>query len=139
MRKVNPSLKRFNAHLSPGHVAKLLRISPAILRTYELEGLVVPSFKKGRKCYSYEHINWLTCMRFLVEEKGISIPGLTRLLQLAPCWEIANCSCDTKKVCKARFFTFDYLKKNSSRPPMEALCDQASSEQEEVIGNHIVH
>ncbi len=117
MNYKNSSLDHSRTLLSLGQVARMLKISPSTLRTYELEGLVTPSYRRGRKGYSYEHINWISCMRFLIQDKGISIPGLTRLLKLAPCWEIANCSCETKTTCKARTFTYEYLKEGSSRTP----------------------
>ncbi len=95
--------------LGMGHVSQILQISPATLRTYELEGLITPEYKKGQKGYSHEQIAWIACIRRMIQDKGISIPALTRLLRLAPCWEIADCPTETQKTCKARELTARYL------------------------------
>ncbi len=142
MSNKNSSLDHSCILLSPGHVAKMLQISPSTLRTYELEGLVSPSYRRGRKGYSHEHVNWISCMRFLIQDKGISIPGLTRLLRLAPCWEIANCSRETKKACKARAFTVEHLKREGSAMPlrMDDVFERMPEKQQEgALDTQVLH
>ncbi len=116
----NPSTRL----LASGHVSKILQISPATLRTYELEGLIRPEYKRGKKGYSHEQVGWIACIRHIVQDKGISIPGLIRLLRLIPCWEIAECPPEIQKECKACRFTMRYLDKPIPWPH-NILIDQA--------------
>ncbi|HSR37141.1 MAG TPA: hypothetical protein VLL73_08165, partial [Desulfurivibrionaceae bacterium] len=40
--------------------------------------------------------------RSMIHNQGISIPGLKRLLALAPCWEVADCPAEVHEACEAR-------------------------------------
>ncbi len=104
-------------YFSAGRIARLLHISQATLRTYELEGLVRPEYIRGQKCYSHDQVNWITCINHLIHDQGISIPGLKRLLKLAPCWEIAECPEETKCSCRASAYTMHYLENGVKVPP----------------------
>jgi MerR family transcriptional regulator/heat shock protein HspR len=37
----------------------------------------------------------------MIHDQGISIPGLKRLLALAPCWEMAECPSEIHEHCSA--------------------------------------
>ncbi len=101
--------------LSASVVAKILQINISTLRTYELEGLIYPEYIGGQKGFSIEQINWISCLRHMIQDKGISIPGLIRLLKLAPCWEIAQCPHETINTCKARAFSMKHLTTNKEK------------------------
>jgi len=116
MKQYNFSCQSMPKLLGIGHVSQLLKISPSTLRTYELEGLISPEYKKGKKGYSHEQVTWIACIRYMIQDKGISIPGLTRLLKLVPCWEIADCSTKVKKTCRANRFTMRYLDRSVQWP-----------------------
>lgn len=84
-----------------GVAAKLLDVHPRTLRIYEAEGLISPAHKGTRRMFSLNDIKWISCLRSMIHDQGISIPGLKRLLALAPCWEIADCPNDVHETCEA--------------------------------------
>ncbi len=85
-----------------GVAARLLDVHPRTLRIYEAEGLVKPFHKGSRRLFSPNDIKWISCIRSMIHDQGISIPGIKRLLELAPCWEIAECPSDVCDTCAAR-------------------------------------
>jgi len=84
-----------------GVAAKLLSVHPRTLRIYEAEGLVRPSMAGKRRLFSDMDLVWIRCIRGMIHEQGISIPGIKRLLELAPCWEIRECSDEVVENCRA--------------------------------------
>jgi len=81
--------------------AKLWAVHPGTLRIYEEEGLVKPSRMQSKRYYSNIDIEWIKCLRGLIHDKGISIPGIKMLLELTPCWEITKCPADKRQDCSA--------------------------------------
>lgn len=81
--------------------AKLLDVHPRTLRIYEEEELVKPTRKGNKRYYSNNDIDWIRCLRSLIHEKGISIPGIKMLLDLTPCWEITRCPHEKRETCSA--------------------------------------
>jgi MerR family transcriptional regulator, heat shock protein HspR len=86
---------------SIGVAAQLLNVHPRTLRIYENEGLVKPSRKGRRRYFSQNDITWINCVRSMIHEEGISIPGIRKLLRFAPCWEITDCSREICESCTA--------------------------------------
>lgn len=84
-----------------GVAAKLLDVHPRTLRIYEDEGLLKPARKGNRRLYSANDITWVGCLRRLIHEEGISIPGIKKLLRYATCYEIADCPKKTHCTCDA--------------------------------------
>ena len=94
---------RSNAPIYPiGVAARLLNVHPRTLRIYEKEGLVKPTLIGTRRMFSADDIQWITCLRTFIHEEGISIPGLKKLLDFVPCWEVADCPAATHENCLAR-------------------------------------
>lgn len=85
-----------------GVAAKLLNVHPRTLRIYEDEGLIQPSHLSARRLFSANDIKWVMCLRSMIHDQGISIPGIKKLLTLAPCWEVAECPADVHEECEAR-------------------------------------
>ncbi len=83
-----------------GVAAKLLGVHPRTLRIYESEGLLEPDHRGARRLYSPDHIRWVGCLRSMIHEQGISIPGIKKLLALVPCWQIGECG--IHETCGAR-------------------------------------
>jgi MerR family transcriptional regulator/heat shock protein HspR len=81
--------------------AKLLGVHPRTLRLYEDEGLLKPFRQGTKRYYSQNNIEWINCLRHLIHEEGISIPGIKRLLDLTPCWEIKKCPPERRNQCSA--------------------------------------
>ncbi|MDW7772016.1 MAG: MerR family transcriptional regulator [Desulfobulbaceae bacterium] len=84
-----------------GVAARLLSVHPRTLRIYEDEGLIKPHHEGSRRMFSDNDIKWIGCLRSMIHKDGISIPGLKKLLDLAPCWEISNCPPDEHESCRA--------------------------------------
>jgi len=81
--------------------AKLLNLHPRTLRIYEDEGLIKPERVGNRRLYSANDLTWIGCLRRMIHEDGISIPGIKKLLRYAPCYEIADCPEDVHCTCEA--------------------------------------
>ncbi len=84
-----------------GVAARLVNVHPRTLRIYEAEGLISPKHVGSRRMFSENDIKWIGCLRSMIHEDGISIPGLKKLLQLAPCWEIGDCPSRVHEKCSA--------------------------------------
>lgn len=87
---------------SIGVAAQLLNVHPRTLRIYEDEGLVKPSRNGNRRIFSQNDITWISCIRKMIHEEGISIPGIKKLLRYAPCWEITDCPREVCEPCTAQ-------------------------------------
>lgn len=81
--------------------AKLLDVHPRTLRIYEEEGLLKPARQGNKRYFSQDNIEWVRCLRKLIHEEGISIPGVKKLLDLTPCWELKKCSREERQACTA--------------------------------------
>lgn len=84
-----------------GIVAELIGTTDQTLRLYEKHGLIKPARRNKNRYYSENDIKWLRCIRDLIHNKKISIEGIKKLLEYAPCWEITECSDDRRTKCSA--------------------------------------
>ena len=84
-----------------GTAAEILGVHPRTLRLYEDGGLIRPARKNNRRFYSASDLRWISCVRYLIHEKGLNQEGLRRLLALIPCWEIKSCPDEAKAQCTA--------------------------------------
>lgn len=84
-----------------GIVAELIGTTDQTLRLYEKCGLIKPARRNKNRFYSENDIKWLHCLRDLIHNKKISIEGIKKLLNYAPCWEITECSEEKRDKCSA--------------------------------------
>jgi len=84
-----------------GIVAELIGTTDQTLRLYEKHGLIKPARRNKNRFYSENNIKWLRCLRDLIHNKKISIEGIKKLLEYAPCWEITSCTEERKGKCSA--------------------------------------
>jgi len=84
-----------------GVVSELLGTTNQTLRLYEKRGLIKPFRKNKNRFYSENDIKWLFCIRELIHKKKISIEGIKKLLNYAPCWEITSCKDKSNNTCLA--------------------------------------
>lgn len=84
-----------------GIVAELIGITDQTLRLYEKHGLIKPARRNKNRYYSENDVKWLTCVRDLIHRKKISIEGIKKLLEYAPCWDITDCPQDKRAICSA--------------------------------------
>ncbi|WP_456434418.1 MerR family transcriptional regulator [Thermosulfuriphilus sp.] len=89
------------AIFSIGTAANMLEVHPRTLRIYEKEGLIKPIRRGQRRYYSMNDITWISCIRTIIHEHGITIAGLKKLLRFTPCWQILNCPEEKRKGCIA--------------------------------------
>jgi len=87
---------------SIGVAAQLLNVHPRTLRIYEDEGLIKPARNGNRRIFSQNNITWISCIRKMIHDEGISIPGIKKLLRYAPCWEITDCPREVCESCTAQ-------------------------------------
>jgi MerR family transcriptional regulator/heat shock protein HspR len=84
-----------------GIVAELMGTTDQTLRLYEKHGLIKPARRNKNRYYSENDIKWLRCLRDLIHNRKISIQGIKKLLNYAPCWEITECSEERRNSCTA--------------------------------------
>ena len=64
--------------------ARLLDMHPQTLRKYERLGLVQPTRTVGSmRVYTHEELDRLRLIKYLVEEAGVNLAGVQRLLEIA--------------------------------------------------------
>ena len=84
-----------------GVAAKILDVHPRTLRIYEDEGLITPSRQGGKRMFSQNDLVWVQCLRKLIHEENLSIPGIKKLLELMPCWKLKDCPPEVRAECAA--------------------------------------
>ncbi len=105
MRKIKKEISeedRMSTPLYPiGIVAELIGTTDQTLRLYEKHGLIKPARRNKNRYYSENDIKWLRCLRDLIHNRKISIQGIKKLMEYAPCWEITECSEERRNNCTA--------------------------------------
>ena len=86
---------------SIGVAAELIGTTEQTLRLYEKRGLITPARRNKNRFYSENDIKWLLCLRGLLHNKKISIEGIKKLLEYAPCWELTECTKEKMDKCSA--------------------------------------
>lgn len=84
-----------------GVVAELIGITDQTIRLYEKHGLIKPARRNRNRFFSENDLKWLKCLRDLIHTKKISIEGIKKLLNYAPCWELTGCSEQERGKCSA--------------------------------------
>ena len=82
-------------------VAELVGTTDQTLRIYEKHGFITPTRKNKHRFYSENDMKWLKCLRDLIHVKKISIEGIKKLLDYAPCWELTDCPDERRNRCSA--------------------------------------
>lgn len=101
-KSINMAKDKKDMALYPiGVVAELIGITDQTLRLYEKHGLLKPARRNKNRFYSENDIKWLACIRDLIHVKKISIEGIKKLLEYAPCWEITACPEEKRTKCTA--------------------------------------
>ena len=97
------------------------------VRIYEDEGLIKPSRKGNRRFFSQNDITWIGCIRSMIHEEGISIPGIRKLLRYAPCWEISDCP---REVCESCTASVDIAVPRTLRVAGDAVAEKRAKQQD---------
>jgi MerR family transcriptional regulator, heat shock protein HspR len=118
-----------------GVAARLLDVHPRTLRIYEDEGLINPTRVGNRRLYSANDLTWIGCLRRLIHEEGISIPGIKKLLRYATCYEITECPSAIHCTCDA---VVDRTIPRSLRLAGDALAERKAKEQDIAVRQRIL-
>ncbi len=110
-----------------GVAARLLDVHPRTLRIYEDEGLINPTRVGNRRLYSANDLTWIGCLRRLIHDEGISIPGILKLLRYATCYEITECPSAIHCTCDA---VVDRAIPRTLRLAGDALAERKAKEQD---------
>ncbi len=97
----HPLLADDQAVLTISAAAEMLAVTPRTLRMYERDGLLAPVRHGKWRYYSLDNLKWVSCLRTMIHEHGISLAAIHKLLQYTPCWNIAACSFEKRKLCTA--------------------------------------
>lgn len=100
-KEINEEDKKDTPLYPIGIVAELIGTTDQTLRLYEKHGLIKPARRNKNRFYSENDVKWVRCIRELIHTKKISIQGIKKLLDYAPCWEITECSEDKRNRCSA--------------------------------------
>jgi MerR family transcriptional regulator/heat shock protein HspR len=88
--------------ISIGTAAAMAGLSVSSLRKYENEGLLIyHRTATGRRLLCRADIKRINMIQHLINDVGLNIEGIRRLLALLPCWDLKLCSPKNKKKCKA--------------------------------------
>ena len=82
-----------------GVAANILDVHPRTLRIYEAEGLISPQRSGGKRMFSKNDLMRVECLRKLIHEENLSIPGIKKLLEFTPCWKLKDCPHEKRKRC----------------------------------------
>ena len=97
----HPLLADDQAVFTISAAAEMLAVTPRTLRIYERDGLLSPARHGKWRYYSLDNLKWVSCLRTMIHEHGISLVAIHKLLQYTPCWNIAACSFEKRKLCTA--------------------------------------
>ena len=96
-----PLLANDQAVFTISAAAEMLAVTPRTLRMYERDGLLAPARHGKWRYYSLDNLKWISCLREMIHEHGISLAAIHKLLQYTPCWNIAGCPFEKRKLCTA--------------------------------------
>ncbi len=92
----------WEAVISIGTAARILSLSVSALRKYEKEGLLLyHRTPTGRRLLCRADINRVRMIKHLVNDLGLNMEGIRRLLALLPCWELMPCTKEQRNRCIA--------------------------------------
>lgn len=88
--------------MSIGRLAEKVELSVSTVRKYEAEGLIIPfRAPSGHRLYSYEDLDRVQAIKDLIQEQGLNIEGIRRLVALVPCLELSICDPEKRRNCQA--------------------------------------
>ena len=88
--------------ISIGTAAKMVGLSPSALRKYEKEGLLMyHRTDTGRRLLCRADIKRIRMIRHMIDDLGLNVEGIRRLLALLPCWDLKLCTAGQKGKCAA--------------------------------------
>ena len=88
--------------ISIGTAAEKVGLSVSALRKYEKEGLFLYyRTPTHRRLLSRADLRRIAMIQHMINDVGLNMEGIRRLLALLPCWELKPCDCKKKDQCRA--------------------------------------
>ena len=88
--------------ISIGTAAKMVGLSVSALRKYEKEGLLVyHRTESGRRMLCRADVKRIQMIKHMIQDLGLNVAGILRILSLLPCWDLRLCSAKQKQNCPA--------------------------------------
>ena len=85
-----------------GVLAERVGLSVSAVRRYEDEGLIISHrTPSGHRLFSHEDIGRVRNIQHMIQDLGLNMEGIRRMQALLPCWDLAGCSEETRKTCRA--------------------------------------
>ena len=85
-----------------GVLAQRVGLSVSAVRRYEDEGLIISHrTRSGHRLFSYEDIGRVRNIHRMIQDLGLNMEGIRRMQALLPCWDLAGCGEETRKMCRA--------------------------------------
>ena len=98
----NNSIASFTPVYTLSTTSVLSGIPVHSIRQYMDKGLIIPYKKKSnRNLFSPVDILRLKYIHKLLNEGGLNIAGIRRLLALIPCWAVRHCADEERNNCQA--------------------------------------
>ena len=88
--------------ISIGTLAKKVGLSVSAIRKYEREGLIIPHrTASGRRLFSHEDVSRIEMIQHMIQNLGLNMEGIRRLLALLPCWSLSPLRPRERDACPA--------------------------------------
>lgn len=88
--------------ISIGVLASRVGLSVSAVRKYEHEGLLIAHRTPGgRRLFCFEDVARIRHIHHLVQDLGLTLEGIRRLLALVPCWDLRPCTAAERAACPA--------------------------------------
>lgn len=86
--------------MSIGTLATKVGLSVSAVRKYENECLIIAHrTPSGHRLFSREDIDRIRNIQRMIQDLGLNIKGIRRLLALLPCWELLPCNPQRRGKC----------------------------------------
>ncbi len=88
--------------ISIGVLADKVGLSVSAIRKYEHAGLIFSHrTNSGHRMFSYEDIERIKIIQYMIKDLGFNIEGIRRLQALLPCWDLLPCKKEERDTCPA--------------------------------------
>jgi len=85
-----------------GVLAQKAGLSASAVRKYESEGLIISRRTvSGHRLFSHQDVRRVQNIQHMIQDLGLNIEGIRRMLALLPCWELHRCAAATRERCPA--------------------------------------
>ena len=107
--------------ISIGTAAAQVGLSVSALRKYEKEGLLIyHRSESGRRMLCRADVKRIQMIKHMMQDLGLNVAGILRILSLLPCWDLRLCTPGEKKACRAPY--------NDARPCWAVKTEAASDD-----------